>query len=268
MTTESINISIDSGIATLKLCRPHVMNALAASTIRELRSALASLRDNAEVRTVVLTGEGKAFCTGADLSDPEISLDGPLSQRSEKLAQLMRGEINPTVSDLLHFPKPTIAAVNGPAVGAGIGLALSCDIVIATQSAYFMNVFTPRMGLVPDMGVTWHLERLVGRARARGMTMLGDRLSAHDAAEWGMIWKAVPDAELAAEVSATARRLADAPPLALRALSEILDEAGSNGFDEQLDREGEVQCSLVSTADAQEAVTAFREKRLPHFTGR
>lgn len=265
---ESITISMNAGIAKLAINRPQVMNALAASTIRDLRVALAGLRDDPAVRVVVLTGEGKAFCTGADLSDPEITLDGPLGERSQKLARMMREEINPFVSEWQTFPKPTVAAVNGATAGAGIGLALCADIVVAAQSAYFMNVFTPRLGLVPDMGVSWHLTRLVGPARARGLTMLGDRLSAVDAERWGMIWKAVPDETFADEVRGIARRLADAPPLALARLAEILEEAPGNSFVAQLERECEAQCALVGTEDAQEAVTAFREKRAPVFKGR
>ncbi len=159
----------------------------------------------------MVTGRGRAFCTGADLSDPEIALDGALEERPAKLAVLMRETINPLMEELRSFPKPTIAAVNGPAVGGGIGIALSTDITIAASSAYFMQVFTPKLGLVPDMGVTWYLERLVGRARARGLAMLGDRLPAQEAADWGMIWKAVPDDMFSAEVTALANRIAGGP---------------------------------------------------------
>jgi 2-(1,2-epoxy-1,2-dihydrophenyl)acetyl-CoA isomerase len=180
----------------------------------------------------------------------------------------MTEEINPLMDELRSFPKPTIAAVNGPAVGGGIGIALSADITIAASSAYFMQVFTPKLGLVPDMGVTWYLERLVGRARARGLALLGDRLSAQDAADWGMIWKAVPDDTFSDEVAALAHRLADAPPLAMRLLSGLLDEASSNDFAAQLEREKVLQCKLVVTQDAQEAVLAFREKRPARFIGR
>lgn len=268
MSQESIIVSIDAGIATIEINRPQVMNALAASTIRELRAALARLREDDNARAVILTGRGRAFSTGADLGDPEIALDGALSERPAKLAALMRTEINPLMEKLQSFPKPTIAAVNGPTVGGGIGLALSCDIVVAAESAYFMQVFTPKLGLVPDMGVTWHLERLVGRARARGLAMLGNRLSARDAADWGLIWKTFPDADLATEVKAIAQLLADSPPLGLKALSGILDEAPGHDFAQQLERECIVQCSLVLTEDAQEAVTAFREKRPARFVGR
>jgi 2-(1,2-epoxy-1,2-dihydrophenyl)acetyl-CoA isomerase len=268
MGEASVLVSTLGGVCTLEINRPQVMNAVAGSTIRELRAALADAMNNPDVRVLVVTGRGRAFCTGADLSDPEIALDGPLDERPAKLAVLMSEHVNPLMEELRSFPKPTIAAVNGPAVGGGIGIALSTDITIAAASAYFMQVFTPRLGLVPDMGVTWYLERLVGRARARGLAMLGDRLSAQDAADWGMIWKAVPDETFADAVAALARRMAEAPPLAMSRLSRLLDEAPSNDLKAQLDRERAMQCELVQTKDAQEAVMAFREKRPARFVGR
>lgn len=268
MSDEAILVAVEEGVATLTLNRPEVMNALAGSTIRHMRGSLKELADRGDVRVVVITGNGRAFCTGADLGDPEIALDGELEDRPAKLAALMRDQINPLMVELQNFPRPTIAAVNGPAVGGGIGVALAADIVIASDAAYFMQVFTPKLGLVPDMGVTWHMERLVGRARARGLAVLGDRLSATSAAEWGLIWKAVSAAEFDAEVASTARRIADAPPLAVKAVRKVLDAAPENGFAQQLDLECDVQCDLVGTADAQDAVLAFREKRQPRFTGR
>jgi 2-(1,2-epoxy-1,2-dihydrophenyl)acetyl-CoA isomerase len=268
MDEASVLVSTANGVCTLEINRPQVMNAVAGSTVRELRAALAAARNDPEARVLVVTGRGRAFCTGADLSDPEIALDGALEERPAKLAVLMRETINPLMEELRSFPKPTIAAVNGPAVGGGIGIALSTDITIAASSAYFMQVFTPKLGLVPDMGVTWYLERLVGRARARGLAMLGDRLPAQEAADWGMIWKAVPDDMFSAEVTALANRIAGAPTLAMRRLSSLLDEAPSNDLATQLDRERAMQCELVLTQDAQEAVLAFREKRPPRFVGR
>ncbi len=268
MSEQAVRTTVDGAVATLTINRPQVMNAVAGSTIRALRAALDELRSNGDLRALVVTGAGRAFCTGADLSDPEISLDGELAGRPARLASLMSAEINPLIAELHGFPRPTVAAVNGPAVGGGIGIALACDVVIASEDAYFLQVFTPRLGLVPDMGVTWHLERLVGRARARGLAMLGDRLPARQAAEWGLIWKSVPAADFAAEVASTARRLADSPPLAQQAVRNLLDAAPVNDLQAQLERERDTQCSLVGTADAQEAVTAFREKRPPVLTGR
>jgi len=268
MSDEAVVLSVSSGIATVAINRPKVMNAVSAETLRQLRRALRSARENADIRAVLLTGQGRAFCTGADLSDPEISLDGPLERRAQKLAELMRADINPLMEELLTFPKPTLAAVNGPAVGGGIGLALCCDVAIATESAYFMQVFTPKLALVPDMGVTWLLERLVGRARTRGLALFGDRMSARQAAEWGLVWKTVADADFNEEIATAARRLADLPPLAARSLKKILDQAGAASFREQLAAEAEAQYGLVSSQDAQEAVMAFREKRPPLFSCR
>ena len=267
MQEPAVTVAVEAGIATLSIDRPRVMNALSGGAIREMRAALATLRGHQDVRVLVLTGKGRAFCTGADLSDPEIALDGDLADRPKKLESLMRGEINPLMREIQEFPRPTIAAVNGPAVGGGIGIALSADIVFAAQSAYFMQVFTPKLGLVPDMGVTWHLERLVGRARARALAMLGDRITASQAADWGLVWKCVPDEAFGTEIAETAARLAATPPLAVAKLRGLLDEAADASFADQLERELVTQCHLVGTADAQEAVAAFREKRTPMFTG-
>jgi 2-(1,2-epoxy-1,2-dihydrophenyl)acetyl-CoA isomerase len=179
----------------------------------------------------------------------------------------MRDDINPLMNELHDLPLPKVAAVNGPAVGAGLGLALAADIVIAAQSAYFMQVFTPKLGLVPDMGVTWHLPRLIGRARAIAWSMLGERLSAEKAAAWGLIWNVVPDDKLAEEARAVAQQLARGPTHALSLLATCFDEA-KGSYAAALDAEAAAQCRLVATSDAQEAVMAFREKRPPIFNGR
>src|SRR5260221_426801 len=186
MTDSPVDLVVENGVATLTLNRPDVLNALSIGTIRALRDALAAVRANPNARALVLTGCGRGFCTGADLNDPVIALDGPLDERADKLARLMAADINPLMAELQALPLPKVAAVNGPAVGAGIGLALAADIVLAAESAYFLQVFTPRLGLVPDMGVTWHLPRLVGRARALAASLLGERISAETAADWGL----------------------------------------------------------------------------------
>ena len=263
-----VDFNIQGGVARLTLNRPKVMNALAMSTIREMRLALREISSHGDVRVLLITGAGRAFCTGADLSDPEISLDGKLDDRAGKLAVLMRDEINPLVAEIHALPIPRIAVVNGPAVGAGVGLALAADIVLAGRSAYFMQVFTPRLGLVPDMGTTWHMPRLIGRARALGSAMLGEKIDAARAEEWGLIWKAVDDDVLQAEAQRLADRLAAGPTAAFAALSRCLDSSYENDLIAQLAVEADVQCSLVSSADAQEAVQAFRDKRPPAFKGR
>lgn len=261
-------LEIADGVATLTLDRPALLNALSIETIRGLRRRIAEIAGRSDVRALVLTGRGRAFCVGADLSDPVISLDGPLEERAGKLARLMRDDINPLVVELAGLAIPKIAAVNGPAVGAGLGLALAADIVIAAKSAYFMQVFTPKLGLVPDMGVTWHLPRLIGRARAIAWSMLGERLPAEKAVEWGLVWKAVPDDTLMAEATAVARQLAGGPTLALALLPQLIDEAAAADLAGALEAEADAQCRLVATADAQEAVLAFRAKRAATFHGR
>ena len=263
-----VELSVGNGVARLTLNRPKVMNALAMSTIREMRAGLREISSWPDARVLVITGAGRAFCTGADLSDPEISLDGPLNDRAGKLALLMRDEINPLVAEFHALPMPKIAAVNGPAVGAGVGLALAADIVLAGRSAYFTQVFTPRLGLVPDMGTTWHMPRLIGGARALGSAMLGEKIDAARAEAWGMIWKVVDDDALYAEAERIAAQFAAGPTAAFAALSCCIDTSYDNTLATQLAIEADAQCRLVSSADAQEAVQAFRDKRPPVFTGK
>jgi len=263
-----VEFSVESGVARLTLNRPKVMNALAMTTIRELRTILRDVQSRGEARALLITGAGRAFCTGADLSDPEISLDGRLEDRAAKLAVLMHNEINPLVAEFHALPIPKIAAVNGAAVGAGVGLALAADIVLAGRSAYFTQVFTPRLGLVPDMGTTWHMPRLIGRARALGSAMLGEKIDAVRAESWGMIWKVIDDDALQAEAMRLAAQFAAGPTSAFAALSRCIDASYENDLQAQLEVEAEAQCSLVSSVDAQEAVQAFRDKRAPAFRGK
>jgi 2-(1,2-epoxy-1,2-dihydrophenyl)acetyl-CoA isomerase len=175
---------------------------------------------------------------------------------------------NPLVRDLTGFPKPVIVAVNGVAAGGGVGLAFSGDIVLAAKSAYFVQVFGPKLGLVPDMGCTWLLPQLLGRARSRALALLGDRLPADKAAEWGLIWAAVADDQLLSEAHALAQRLAKGPTNAFREIKRVLDAAALNTLDEQLELERRVQHTLGDTEDFREGVTAFLTKREPQFKGK
>jgi 2-(1,2-epoxy-1,2-dihydrophenyl)acetyl-CoA isomerase len=180
----------------------------------------------------------------------------------------MTSHFNPLARDLAAFPKPTVAAVNGVAAGGGVGLALACDIVLAARSATFIQVFAPQLGLVPDMGCSWHLPRLVGAARARALALLGDKLTAEKAAEWGLIWQAVDETDLMPQAAALAERLAAGPTLGLVRTREVLAAAFDNDLAAQLDLERRTQFELGNTEDFAEGVRAFVQKRPPQFTGR
>lgn len=267
-TDTSVQIDIADGIATLRLNRPDVLNAINVSMLHALRDALYDFRRRPDVRALVITGTGRAFCSGIDLSDPLMNLDVPLDERGRKFTVMMDQSVNLLMRDLYAFNKPKLAAVNGLAVGGGCGLALVADIVLAARSSYFLQPFTPKLGIVPDMGVTWFLPNLLGRARALGLTMLGEKLTAEQAAEWGVIWRCVEDEALASEATAMAKRLSEGPAEAHALLPGIMDKAFENNFSAQLDLERDVQARLVQTRDAVEAVTAFREKRPAKFGSR
>jgi 2-(1,2-epoxy-1,2-dihydrophenyl)acetyl-CoA isomerase len=261
----TLTIAIEDEIARLTLDRPSALNALTSAMIGELLDALARLKADPAVRVLVISGAGRGFCAGMDLNDPLTGLDAPRETRAELTRRNMDELTNALIRAVANFGKPTIAAVNGVAAGGGVGLALAADIVIAAESASFVQVFTPKLGLISDLGVSWHLPRLVGRARAKGLLMLGDRLAARDAADWGLIWKAVPEADFGAEVAETAARLAVGPSRALGLLSDAIDLGTVNTLDAQLDHERDVNAALNASPDFEEGVAAFREKRTPRF---
>jgi 2-(1,2-epoxy-1,2-dihydrophenyl)acetyl-CoA isomerase len=267
MTYETIELTHEGPVVVLRLNRPEVLNALSTPLVKEFRDCLSVLRRDDSVRTLVITGAGRAFCAGADLRDPMMSQDVPRERRSRSFTAVMDHQMNAMLRELYAFDRPKIAAVNGVAAGGGVGLALAADIVIAARSAYFVQVFAPQLGLVPDLGCTWHLPRLIGRARAIGLSMLGDRLNAETAADWGLIWKAVEDADLMSETMEIAQRLGTGPTAALALVTRCVDAGVNNDFGTQLDLERDVQARLVGTADFEEALVAFSEKRPPKFTG-
>lgn len=257
---------IDEGIATLFLNRPALLNSLNGELIKTMRGMMSGLRADKEVRVLVISGRGRGFCSGVDLKDPILSNSDP-ANRLQTFHAFMDNGLNGLIRDIYDFDRPTVAAVNGVAAGGGIGLALSADIVLAAKSAYFVQVFAPQLGLIPDLGCTWHLPRLLGRARSIGLAMLGDRLSAQQAADWGLIWRAVEDDALEAESRAIAIRLRDGAPRALAAVSKAIDHGCDVSLSNQLDYERDVQSVLYSTEDFREAVTAFNDKRKPVFKG-
>jgi 2-(1,2-epoxy-1,2-dihydrophenyl)acetyl-CoA isomerase len=263
--TKPLHIEIDDGIATVTLDRPDVLNAVNIAMLTEFREALYDFRRRPDVRALLITGRGRAFCSGIDLGDPLMNLDVSLDERGRKFSIMMDEHVNQLMRDLYAFNKPKVAAVNGLAVGGGCGFAFVADIVLAARSAYFLQPFTPKLGIVPDMGVTWFLPNQIGRARAFGLTMLGDKLTAEQAAEWGLIWRCVDDKIVMSEARAIAKRLSEGPADAYALLPGIMDKAFENNFSAQLDLERDVQARLVQTPDAVEAVAAFREKRPAKF---
>jgi len=248
--------TVQDGVATLTLNRPDSLNSFTIAMHEELTAALQQVHDDAAIRVLVLTGAGRGFCAGQDLSSVP-----------DDLGELLERYYGPLVLRLRALPKPVIAAVNGVAAGAGASLALACDLVIAARSASFVQAFS-KIGLLPDAGGTYLLPRLAGSARAMGLALLGDKLSAQQAADWGLIWQCVADEAFAATVADTARRLAGGPTLAYARIKEALQAAAGNTLEAQLSLERDAQRELGRSADFAEGVAAFNAKRAPHFVGR
>ena len=260
-----INYTLQDGVATLTLNRPDKLNSLTGAMMLEMFSALGVAAQDKAVRALVLTGSGRAFCAGQDLADPSMS-PKPGSDTPADIGDVVDTFYSPLVRRLRAMPKPVVCAVNGVAAGAGANIALSCDIVIAVQTASFIQPFC-RLGLVPDAGGTWLLPQLVGRARAVGLALLGDKLSAAQAQEWGLIWKCVATDDFATEVSAIAKTLAAGPTLGFVRTREAIDTAATSTLDAQLDLEAIMQRELGNSQDYAEGVSAFNAKRPPVFVG-
>lgn len=258
MGWRTITVTEGGGVATLALNRPEVMNALSSTLRRELLAVLQEVQTRA--RAIVLTGTGRAFCSGQDLQDA-------MALGQDDLGRILREEYEPLLMAIADCPVPTIAAVNGAAAGAGANLALACDVVIATESASFIQAFT-RIGLIPDAGGTWWLPRQVGMARAMGAALFAEKITARQAADWGMIWEAVPDDAFAAHVAARAAQLAAGPTEAYRLLKQALRASPAHDLPAQLALEADLQGQAGQTADFREGVAAFLEKRAPRFQGR
>jgi 2-(1,2-epoxy-1,2-dihydrophenyl)acetyl-CoA isomerase len=261
MTYESIVYQCADGIARLTLNRPDRLNSFTAAMHEELRDALRSVAADKSVRVLLLTGAGRAFCAGQDLSDRAIAPGSAPVDLGESIEKNYR----PLVLGLRGLPIPVVCAVNGVAAGAGANIAFACDIVVAARSASFIQAFC-KIGLVPDSGGTYFLPRLAGTARAVGLALLGDKLPAQLAEEWGLIWKCVDDAELPAAVETLLTQLAKAPTRGLAAIKRALYASGT--LEEALDRERDLQRELGNSADYREGVDAFLAKRPPNFTGR
>lgn len=265
MMTDDIHISRIGAVGRIAINRPQTMNALRESTFRGLQSAVAELAADPSVRALLLAGTGRAFCSGADLSDPMMGTNLPADQRPDACRQTLDTIMNAAIRAIRTAPVPTVTAVNGVAAGGGVGLALTADMVIAARSARFVVAFTPKLGLIPDLGTSWHLARHLGRARALGVVLSGEAIDAEAAARMGLIWKAVADDALEQEALALAERLASGPIAAQLRARALIDTAFDQDFNAQLDAERDAQASLVAGEEPSEAVRAFLEKRAPNF---
>jgi len=259
----TVLLDVRDGVARVTLNRPDRLNSFTVAMHGELRAALDRVKADSSVRVLLLTGAGRGFCAGQDLGDRVVTPGAAPVDLGHSIETYYR----PLVLTLRSLPMPVVCAVNGVAAGAGANIALACDIVVATRSASFLQAFC-KIGLIPDSGGTYFLSRLVGTARAMGLAMLGDKLTAEQAAEWGLIWKCIDDGEFAAAVDALVTQLAKAPTRGLAAIKRALYAAESSALAAQLDLERDLQRELGYSDDYREGVAAFLAKRAPNFTGR
>lgn len=256
-------VSVDAGLQRLTLNRPEKLNAFNAELLAALGKAFEQAQDDPAIRAVLLTGAGRGFCAGADLDQRDVSPDAPPMD----LGAGLEAVYNPMIRRMRALEKPIVCAVNGIAAGAGTSLAFACDIVLAARSAAFLQAFA-RIGLVPDAGATHFLPRLVGTARAMGMALLAEPLSAEEAERWGLVWRCVDDVALMSEAEALAQRLAGGPTRTFGLIKRALYASAGNTLDRQLDLERDLQREAGTTADFREGVRAFKEKRKARYQGR
>lgn len=254
---------IEAGVLTLTLNRPDRLNSFNDEMHQQLSEALTIAERDDSLRCVLITGAGRGFCAGQDLNDRNVSVD----QAPPDLGLSVERFYNPLIRRLSALPKPIVCAVNGVAAGAGAALAMACDIVVAADNASFIQSFC-KLGLVPDSGGSWYLPRLAGHARAMGMALLGDKISAQQALEWGMIWQVVAAAELADHTHCMAKQLATQPTYGLGLIKKAMYSSASNTLDQQLDLERDLQRLGGRSADYREGVSAFFAKRPPNFSGK
>ena len=257
MTFETILYDVSEGLATITLNRPDVMNGLNTRMRAEIRAAVEQA--GKEARALVLTGSGRGFCSGQDLADT--------AGKTVDMEQTLHDEYEPMLRAIYDCPIPTLAAVNGAAAGAGANLALAADIVIATESAYFLQAFA-RIGLIPDAGGTYWMPRQMGFAKAMGAALLADKITARQADDWGLIWAAIPDDQFEDHIAARARQLATGPTQAYARIKQALRASYDNDLDQQLNLEARLQGEAGNTRDFVEGVAAFLEKRPADYQGR
>jgi 2-(1,2-epoxy-1,2-dihydrophenyl)acetyl-CoA isomerase len=267
MTESQLMCTRDGALLRVTLNRPEKLNALSLELVTQLARVATDIGNDASIRSVLITGAGRAFCTGADLTDTAL-VSGTGGSLGEEVSQRLRASMNPLMLSWYRLPVPVVAAVNGIAAGAGVSLALVADIVTAAESATFSLPFVPRLGLVPDLGATYGLPQRLSSARVRGLSLLGTPISARTAVEWGLIWDCVEDSMLAAHASALAQQLAEAPTAAIAGLKSLLTASDDASLETQLEREALVQRALADSEDFREGLAAFRQKRPPRFRGR
>jgi 2-(1,2-epoxy-1,2-dihydrophenyl)acetyl-CoA isomerase len=264
MTKHDLTVSQDDHIATVTINRPETLNSLTLGAIKELLELLHRISQDPDIRALVITGSGRAFCAGWQLD--ESGVPGlPEESLGVRQSHLMEEYFNPVIAAFHDLPIPCVAAINGVCAGAGVSIALAADIVVAAKSASFVLTFSPKLGLIPDLGASWKLPRLVGWARAQAATLLGDRISAADAEQWGMIWRCVENDALCNEASGIARRLASGPPGVAREVRHAYHASQSNGLIAQMDYERLRQRELLDRPSFKEGLKAFADKRAANF---
>lgn len=268
MTEDHAVLQVDTAdsVTTIRLNRPDALNAITQEMAQQLRATLQRLAADDATRAVILTGNGRGFCAGADLADMFARMAGAEGISAAQALEYVRGDSVPLIEAMLGFDKPLIAAVNGPCAGAGMGLALAADVIVAADDAAFTVVFT-RRGLVPDFGVTWLLPRLVGMRKARELCLLADSVPAADALAMGMVNEVVPAAELLDAAGRWARRFAQGSTSALRLTKRLLAETFELDAHQAVEREFASQALCLTSPDAIEGVSAFLQKRPPNFAG-
>lgn len=262
MSYETIEFELADGVAEIRFNRPQTLNSFNVQMHQELRSVIDQIESDPAVRCVLITGNGRGFCAGQDLNDRAVAP----GEQAVDLGHSVDTYYNPLVRSLTGMAKPVICAVNGVAAGAGANIALACDIVLAARSASFIESFC-KIGVIPDSGGTWILPRLVGLARARGLALTGEKISAEKAESWGMIWRCVDDEALLSEARALAKHLATQPTKGLGFIKQALLGSASRSLHEQLEVEKELMRAAGQTQDYREGVSAFTQKRAPVFTG-
>jgi len=265
MPNGTVDLEVANGVATITLNRPESLNSMNNHLMDDIRTAIETAEADESVGVVVLTGNGRGFCSGADLN----TVGGPDADHgddsgSASVTDGMDDHFNPTMRAIKNCAVPTVARINGVAAGGGLGLALACDIAVAADSAFFVATFGPKLGIVPDLGSTWSLPQKVGVARARAMAMLGERITARQAQDWGLIYSAVADDELDVEVERVTAILRPTSGEAMQRIRSSLESASQRSFSEQLDVERDHQAVLIPM-NMIEGATAFLEKREPRF---
>lgn len=259
---ENIEFSLQEGLATLTLNRPDRLNSFTTEMHKEVKAVFKDIKRNKDIRCLLITGNGRGFCAGQDLSDRAVSV----GDEAPDLSASIENNYNPLIRNITALPLPVICAVNGVAAGAGANIALACDIVLAAKSASFIQSFN-KLGLVPDSGGTWILPKLVGHARAMRLCLLGEKVPAQDALEMGMIAQVCDDESLMRQANQLGQQLAKAPTMGLGLIKRALQASSSNTFEQQLDLERDLQGIAGRSNDYREGVAAFMAKREPNYKG-